>query len=128
MIPPHDLADLARRLAAAGIAELEVRAGPDRWRLVVEAAPPPAVAMAARPPEAFALAAGIGRLRLAHPRGGRPAAEGDAVRRGQVVAWLQAGPLLQPVLAGDDGRLGPPLLAEDALVGHGDRVFAVLPA
>ncbi|KAA2212976.1 hypothetical protein [Teichococcus oryzae] len=129
MTDPQSLAEIARHMAARGIEVLEVRSGDRHYRLVAEAEAAPVAAAPPSPPPAghFTKAAGIGRLRFHHPQRGRPETGNGAVRKGQVLAYLQAGLLLQPVLAPCDGTIGPALAEEGALLGHGDKVFAIRP-
>ena len=67
----------------------------------------------------------IGRLRLRHPDAA-PQAEDPypmTVVRGDIVAFLEAGALLRPVVADADGLIGPPLERDGNLVGYGTPLF-----
>lgn len=69
-------------------------------------------------------AAAAGVFRLAHPATDeRAVAEGQAVRPGTVVGFLQVGPCLRPVTAAAAGVLGAPLVADGTVVGFGAAVF-----
>ncbi len=46
------------------------------------------------------------------------------VRQGDIVAFLKAGPMLRPVVAGRDCTLVRKLAAEKTLVGYGEPLFS----
>ena len=125
---PEDIERLTTRLSGAGILECELRSG--ETRLLLRFAQVPAVALpppvATTPEDACLRATGIGRFRLNHPA--RPAHPGfpRSVARGAVVAFLQSGPLLRAVTAKRDCTLGPPLVSDNAAVGYGTALFALL--
>ncbi len=130
-----DIARLVRRLERSDVTALTVSdatssltvrlapgpAEPDR---AAPASPPhaePAPAVAALKAPAF------GRLRLRHPEAApdeprfpRPVARGD------IVAFLDIGSCLRPVVADRDGTLGTPLHADGSLVGYGTPLFPLL--
>jgi biotin carboxyl carrier protein len=66
----------------------------------------------------------------AHPVGPRTHAvtSGAPVRSGQIVGYLQVGPVLRPVTAPRDGILGRQLVDDDVLVGAQQPVFELHPA
>jgi acetyl-CoA carboxylase biotin carboxyl carrier protein len=68
-------------------------------------------------------AAGI--FTSAHPVDRRKSATGSgtAVRAGQIVGYLQIGPVLRPVTAPCDGVLGRQLIDDNVLVGARQSVF-----
>ena len=65
----------------------------------------------------------IGLFRAAHPLDADAAALPRLVRRGEIVGYLAAGPLLRPVLAPSDGVLSRQLVDEGELVGYGAVLF-----
>ena len=65
----------------------------------------------------------IGLLRLRHPEAANAPVFPRAVMEGDIVAFLQAGPLLLPVVAEADGSIGEPLVADGGLVGYGTPLF-----
>ena len=132
-----DIERLVRRLDRSDITvlSLEDAAG----RLTVRLAPPPAPAEPApdetprEPAHPGAAprqirAPAIGRLRLRHPAAA-PDPGDDAprfVRAGDIVAYLEAGLALRPVVAEADGRLGASLQPDGSLVGYGTPLFTLL--
>ena len=65
-----------------------------------------------------------GRFRPTHPLGDAPRfAEGDAVRNGDIVAFVEANGVLKPVTATVDGTLGKALLSDGAAVGWGTPLY-----
>lgn len=65
----------------------------------------------------------IGLFRGAHPLDAGATALPRLVRRGEILGYLAAGPLLRPVLAPSDGVLSRQLVDEGVLVGHGTELF-----
>lgn len=67
----------------------------------------------------------IGHLRLRHPEAAPR--EDDRfprpVSRGDIVAFLDCGVILRPVVADRDGTIGAPLQPDGALVGFGAPLF-----
>lgn len=91
-----------------GTAHLKLRFGADR----------PSTAR----PEIVAPAPG--RFRQTHPLGDAPRlAEGDAVRTGDIVAFVEANGVLKPVTATADGRLGKALVSDGTAVGWGTPLY-----
>lgn len=127
-IPLDAIKRLVRRCEAASLAMIEIEAGGAKLRLVMDngaraGAAVPASGLAASPDAVRSPS--VGRLRLAHPHGGFPVpAPGDAVAAGDVVAFVEAGGLLTPVLAPRSGRLGMPLEADGAAVDYDRPLFA----
>ncbi len=73
-------------------------------------------------------APGVGQFLLRHPLQDSPlASAGTRVVAGQVIALLQVGPLLRPVLAPAAGVAGAPLAAEASLVGYGTALLCFHP-
>ena len=66
---------------------------------------------------------GVGVFRLAHPFGAQLPSSGGSVATGAVVAFVQAGPLLLPVIAARDGVLGQALVSEGTKVDYGMPLF-----
>jgi biotin carboxyl carrier protein len=91
-----------------GTAHLKLRFGTDR---------PSAV-------RAEIVAPAPGRFRQAHPLDSAPRfSEGDAIRAGDVVAFVEANGVLKPVVATADGTLGKALLSDGAPVGWGAPLY-----
>jgi acetyl-CoA carboxylase biotin carboxyl carrier protein len=131
---PEDLSGIAAAMATAGIARLELT-GPD-VRLVLgrgASAGPLAVEVEAKStaPRAETIAAvapGVGTFLRAHPLHDRPlAVAGDAVGAGQVIAVLQVGALLLPVVAPAAAMVIDATGEDGTLVGYGDRLFDLSP-
>ena len=134
----EEIERLIRRLEQSDITQLDV--SDDSSSLTLRLAPSRAVHRPREPgpaegpapdglPEGRVLrAAAIGRLRLRHPEAAADAEAGfpRAVSCGDIVAFLEAGGCLRPVLAEADCTIGAPLLAEGSLVGYGTPVFALL--
>lgn len=128
---------LLRMAANRGLAALDYAEGGTRLSVSFAAPGGPAAAEdagiplngAAKPrpaaPSACIPAPGVGFFRACHPAGGTLPAEGEQVAAGTVVAFLQAGPVLQPVVAGSAGTLGARLVVEGAGVGFGTPLFAL---
>lgn len=116
---PDFIADLVRRCEGRRIAALDYTLGGARLRLAFRRAGP---GPGERAPGAIA-SPGIGYLCHRHPLGGEPPAQGSAVRRGDIVAFLRLGLLLQPVTAPADGVLGASLCEEGEAVGYGAPLF-----
>lgn len=123
--------------AGRGLAVLDYAEGGARLSVSFAAPGRPAAAQgsgspadrAAKPlaalPAACVSAPGVGFFRARHPAGGSLPAEGDQVAAGTVVAFIQAGPVLEAVVAGQAGRLGARLVAEGAGVGFGTPLFDI---
>ncbi|WP_248800824.1 acetyl-CoA carboxylase biotin carboxyl carrier protein [Pseudomonas sp. MWU13-2105] len=70
------------------------------------------------------LAPGMGILRLSHPQRDEPyIALGAHVEKGQVLAFLQNGVVLDEITAGRAGRVAAVLAAEGDLVGYAQPLF-----
>lgn len=69
-------------------------------------------------------ATGLGHLRLTHPQRSEPCVTtGATVAAGQVLAFLQTGRLLQPVLAEQTVVIGRVLAGEGELIGFAQPLF-----
>lgn len=134
------IAQLVRRLEAAGLASLEVE-GPglslrlalaprddgSARRVLAVTATADGIDDAASGVVAKAPVAGV--LRLRHPHAREPFAKlGAEVAAGRVVALLEIGTIFVPVVAQADGVLGRLHAAPDALVGYGAPLFEVFAA
>jgi acetyl-CoA carboxylase biotin carboxyl carrier protein len=118
-----EIAQLARIMAERGVVRVGIDTRGERYVLVVACA---TTADAARevhagPPKgAFATATVPGRFRAAHPvRRAHEVASGAAVKAGQILGFLEAGDLVLPILAPQDGTVGETLALDGALVGYG---------
>ncbi|NBA94872.1 acetyl-CoA carboxylase biotin carboxyl carrier protein subunit [Pseudomonas sp. R5(2019)] len=81
------------------------------------------VALAVAPPPTLN-ATGLGHLRLTHPQRREPCVTaGTSVTAGQVLAFLQTGTLLQPVLAEQAGVIARVLASEGELIGFAQPLF-----
>ncbi|MFA7413003.1 MAG: hypothetical protein WC048_00830 [Rhizobium sp.] len=69
-----------------------------------------------------------GVFRSAHPCEQVQKSLPRPVRRGDVIGFLEAGSLLRPLLAPEDGILAGQLADEGALTGYGVALFGLFPA
>jgi len=84
----------------------------------------PAAARAVASPAAIIRAAAAGIFRAANsPDHGISSSPGDALEAGQIVAFLQIGPCLRPVVSPGAGTLGLALVRDGDLVGFGVPLF-----
>jgi biotin carboxyl carrier protein len=68
----------------------------------------------------------VGIFHSAHPLGLVPAIEeGSHVRAGQIVGFLQVGPIIRPVLTPSDAIIGAKLVEDEATVGFGQPLFEI---
>lgn len=75
-------------------------------------------------PARHVTAPGFGTLHLTHPQRSQPAVQtGGQVRAGDVVAWLECGPLLQEVTAQHGGTVVAIMAEQGALVGYAQPLF-----
>ncbi len=66
----------------------------------------------------------VGLVRFTHPGASESlATAGMSVEAGAIVALLQVGPCLRPVIAPQAGVIGRPLVREGDLAGYGTPVF-----
>lgn len=71
----------------------------------------------------------IGTLLVAHPGSSQKALqEGDAVSKGQPVAYVRSGLMLMAVIAESAGKLDRPLVQPGSVVGYNTPVFEFFPA
>ncbi len=134
----EEIERLIRRLEQSDVTELDVSDATASLMLRLaprQAEPGPREPEPAKGPapdgsreERVLRAAALGRLHLRHPEAAPDAELGfpRAVARGNIVAFLEAGGCLRPILAEEDCTIGDPLLAEGSLVGYGTPVFPLL--
>ncbi|MFG1270735.1 acetyl-CoA carboxylase biotin carboxyl carrier protein [Xanthobacter versatilis] len=129
---PSEIAYLAKLMAERGVTRVEVDAKGERYVLVVDAArPEPAIPAPDAKPQvqdgSSACAAAPGRFLSAHPARDRPeVSPGSAIRAGQILAYLEAGDLVLPVIAPWDGKAGEMLASDGTLVGYGTPLVRLL--
>ena len=128
----EDIERLVRRLDASNVTAFEASDG--AAALTLRFSPEPAAPRradappAADAPEAEAVRArAIGVLRLHHPCGaGVAQTYPRRARAGEILAFLEAGSCLRPVVMERDGTVGAPLHADGAVVGYGTPLFPLL--
>lgn len=119
----EEIEAVVRRLDDRGIASADIRVGPARLRLrfAAEERPDPAPT---EPPSALAVAPSPGRFRRLHPLETAPRfADGDRVRQGETIAYVEANGLLLPVVAAADLTLGRALVEDGEAVGWGTPLY-----
>ncbi|MGY4802421.1 hypothetical protein [Teichococcus aerofrigidensis] len=133
------LAGLLALMRATGVTELELAEGDTALRLSLPARPLAGAVPEATPRAAPAVetvhAVAFGILLLRHPAETRdpPAAgdggagAGDTVARGDILAYLAVGPLLQPVVAPCDGAIEAVRGRDGEIAGFGAPLFDILP-
>jgi acetyl-CoA carboxylase biotin carboxyl carrier protein len=138
-LPAQDWHQIAGWLAAADVDCIEITSGAAALRMVRGSAGyqlqdlglDAAQGAGSAPLRAAALAikAQVPGLFLTRHPSGHPqfASQGERVREGELVALLQTGLLLTPVLAPVTGMLGPLLLAPGALAGYGTGLIEIFP-
>jgi len=116
-----------RRMQEAGLSELEFEAGDQRLFLRAHSsgpAHPPSVPTQAGAESVPIRAPQFGLFRATHPQRDAPnASEGDSVSEGSIVAYVEAGAVLHPVVAERAGVLGACLVEDGALVGYAQPLF-----
>ncbi len=119
----EDIEIIVRRLDGHGIATADIRVGTARLKLRFagkEVSGP----VPAEPPRPLAAAPSPSRFRPVHPLDDAPRfAEGDRVRKGETIAYVEANGLLLPVVAAADLTLGRMLAADGAPVGWGTPLY-----
>ncbi|ARE40714.1 Biotin carboxyl carrier protein of acetyl-CoA carboxylase [Rhodovulum sp. P5] len=123
-----EIEHLMRLVRQQGLSEL-VHQGRDT-RIALRAATSAAPIADPAPPQPEAAqvvrASHFGLFRAVHPGRTEPEATiGQQVTAGQILAFIEAGRLLHPVVAETPGTLGECLVADGALVGYGAPVFAL---
>lgn len=118
------IAELETMMARHGIATLDIEEGDVSVSLRKgRQAMPTASAKTQQKGTLVIHAAAIGRFRLANGGGIDLGRFPRNVRKGEIVAFLDAGGLLRPVAAPEGGVVGMPLVGEGELIGYGDRLF-----
>ncbi|MFZ6762292.1 hypothetical protein [Pseudoroseomonas sp. WGS1072] len=126
------LAGLLALMRATGVTELELAEGDTALRLSLPSRPLAGAVPEATPRAAPAVetvhAVAFGILLLRHPAETRdPPAAGDTVARGDILAYLAVGPLLQPVVAPCDGAIEAVRGRDGEIAGFGAPLFDILP-
>ena len=119
----EEIAGFVRQLAGKGIATADIRVGAARLtlRFITGEATEPAPA---GPPPSLATAPSPGRFRPVHPLEGTPRfSEGDRVRKGETIAFVEANGLLLPAVAAADLTLARLLVADGEAVGWGAPLY-----
>ncbi len=112
-----------RRLDNSGIATADLCVGAARLRLrfAADERPEP---VPIEPPPALVVAPSPGRFRPCHPlEMALRFAEGDRVRKGETIAYVEANGLLLPVVAVADLTLGRALVEDGEAVGWGTPLY-----
>jgi acetyl-CoA carboxylase biotin carboxyl carrier protein len=119
------LGELAAHAADCGLAEITLSAaGVSVTMMLTRATSPAAAAPVGRKPASAGIVVAAASPGLFRSLADRADPEpGPAVREGDLVACLECGPLLLPVIASRSGRLGPALQREGALVGFGTPLY-----
>lgn len=124
-----DILALAQSMRRAGVRSLEVDAPGQRLRLKLAAsdlAPTSSAESMTGERSTIVKAESMGYFRATHPDGLFPAREvGATVDRAQILAFLQVGLLLLPVIASQPGRLARILAVDNSLVGYGTPLFEI---
>ncbi|MCM5555570.1 hypothetical protein [Pleomorphomonas sp. NRK KF1] len=119
----EEIEAIVRRLDNRGIASADIHVGAARLRLrfAVEERPDPAPT---EPSPALAAAPSPGRFRPLHPlEMASRFADGDRVRQGETIAYVEANGLLLPVVAAADLTLGRALVEDGEAVGWGTPLY-----
>lgn len=119
----EEIEAIVRRLDGQGIAAADIRVGTARLRLrfVAEDRPEPTPS---EPTPSLAAAPSPGRFRPLHPLEGLPRfSEGDRVRKGETIAYVEANGVLLPVTAAADLTLGRALASDGDAVGWGTPLY-----
>lgn len=125
---PDQIEAWARRLSELGLAELSVTEGDSRLTLRRASGPVAAKAPPAAPETCVVSAPYFGHLHLRHPQRQVPEApSGAAVTEGKIVAYVEVGGQLHPVVADRAGRLARWLVEDGALVGYGAALAEIAP-
>ena len=134
-IPTHAWTQIAAWLAAADVDCIELQTGAVVLRMVrgsqgyqLQTADASASTPSISPASPLAVTAHVAGIFLTgHPAGGGIfPAHGDHVQAGELLALLQIGLVLTPVLAPVNGTLGRCLQASGTQVGYGARLIELL--
>lgn len=123
-----DIETLQALMRRHGIAEVLYEDAKGRVSLPAgRPAASPSIVPAERVSKATIQASHAGLFCSRHPLDDAPVtAAPRPVRKGDIVVYLQVGALLRPVVASQDGHIGPPLVAEGAVIGYCSPLFAYL--
>jgi biotin carboxyl carrier protein len=126
MLTPIE-ADRAGRIAAIGAEDgALVTRGTVLYRFAGsgDAAPETPTERSPAEPPPFVAAPSPGRVRLCHPLEGMPRfSEGDRIRQGETIAFVEANGLLLPAIAAADLTLGRRLVDDGDAVGWGVPLY-----
>ncbi|MBO1325775.1 acetyl-CoA carboxylase biotin carboxyl carrier protein subunit [Acetobacter sp. TBRC 12305] len=129
------LRDIVARMRQGGMALLDYDDG--QTRLLLRLAPEPgaqnAVSAPLPPPAQPASAAvpspDLGVFHATHPpASGKGMAVGDKVSAGQIMAFVEVGPIVLPVVAPAGGQIGTINAVEGQSVGYHEVLFEIAPA
>jgi len=135
LIPANAWPQIAAWLAAADVDCIDIQTGSVALRMAhgsqgyqLQAAAASASAQAFAPAGPVAVTAPMAGIFLTrHPAGGgKFPVQGDRVQAGELLALLQTGLLLTPVLAPVSGTLGRCLQASGTQAGYGAHLFEIL--
>jgi biotin carboxyl carrier protein len=119
----EDIEAIVRQLDGRGIAAAEIRVGTARLKLRFADKETPET-IPAEPAPFLAAAPSPGRFRPVHPLENTSRfAEGDRVRKGETIAYVEANGLLLPVVAAADLTLGQALAVNGDIVGWGAPLY-----
>lgn len=113
----EEIEAIVQSLDGRGIGEVDITVGTAHLKLRFGADRPSAE-------RTEIVAPAPGRFRQVHPLDDAPRfAEGDAIRAGDIVAFIEANGVLKPVVATADGTLGKALVSDGAPVGWGTPLY-----
>lgn len=122
----NDLPELVGRMRHHDVRHVSLKNGTGAIALTLSANPgqtPPAhpAAPPARAEDTPVLSPEMGVFRL------NGLGENHPVRSGEIVGFVEAGPLCLPLTAPADGTLGPALVEDGSVVGYHDILFRIHP-
>jgi acetyl-CoA carboxylase biotin carboxyl carrier protein len=116
---------IAAQLAGTNITRLDLSGPEGQWLIVTEAGQT-RISFVSAQDRVTVKAPHAGVLLTTHPlRSTSLVRSGDQVKKGQVIALLQAGPLLQSIVAPCTGTVLSMPAPEGALVGYGTTLFVL---
>lgn len=132
---PGTIADLAAHLERNNVSAIEIQTPDGSLKIVAMAGgqaisnPQPVAAAKAAPAkqgDVLARAPIAGIFTTAHPqRPDRPVKTGQSVAKGEIVAFVTAGPLILPVIADKAGIVTEVTAQAGALVGYGSPLLKI---